>query len=104
MYFIATYAWFYGEVRFLKLMDEGDTRKGLAWACLSFVGPPLFMLGTYMMRKEKPAWWAVQFPYWGMSIGLSYFLFRHVLNTTVGWRELVSAVLIVIIAALMGTE
>ena len=104
IYLVATVTWYYSEVRFLKCMDANEVGEGIKWASLSLLGPPLFMLSTYWMWKEKAAWWAVQFPYWFMSIGVSYFLFRQVLCTRMGWREIVSAVLILIVALLMGTE
>ena len=100
-YLIATILWFYGEAYFLKEMQSGNTKTALLFASLSFLAVPLFAFGTYFLYKHSSSWTTCQFPYWIMSIIISYLAFRTIILTEIGWRELVSAGLLVIIAFLL---
>jgi zinc transporter ZupT len=104
-YFIATVCWFYGEARFLKAVtDHDDWVAGLAWAALSFIAIPLFTFGTYWIYKDSESWWWVQFPYWVMSMAVSYWAFSRELGTVFSWRLVVGCVLILAAAAIVGSE
>lgn len=102
LYFVATLITFYGETFFLKSYEKGQWGHVLTWVGLSMLTVPMYLIGTYILYDWKASWSWVQFPYWMMSILVSYMAFRSILHTSITWKEVISAILIAIIAIILG--
>ena len=103
-YLVATILWFYGEAFFIKEIGRGNILRGWLWILTNVVAVPLFAIGTLWLFQIKREWWAAEFPYWGMSIIISYIAFTSVLKVKIGWQEIVSVLLLLVIACLLGTK
>jgi hypothetical protein len=103
-YLIATVAWFYGEARFIEEMKIGNLWKGAAWASLGLISIPLFTFGTWYLYVASKSWWIVQFPYWMMSVAVSYWAFTRVVGVKVSWHEWVCVALLMVIVIIMGLK
>jgi hypothetical protein len=103
-YFLATLSWFYAEAYFIQAGEQGRWRDAFGWVLLKFVSIPLFTYGTWYLYQADKAWWLVEFPYWIMSIVVSYIAFQNIVGVKIEWREVVSALLLLTVAFLMGTK
>jgi hypothetical protein len=99
--FVASILWHVGDAFFLRNAVVGQWFSAIRWLILSFLSVPLFALSTYGLFLVKRAWWLVELPYWIMGLVLSIFLFRQVLSISVSWREILSGVLLILIAFLL---
>ena len=104
LYLVATLIYFFAEASFVKsAMDKQWWASG-CWLAFKVVTIPMYGLGTYWLYQYNQTWWLAEFPYWLMSIIISYVAYDRILKTGAGWREAVCAGLIVLIAVILGTK
>ncbi len=104
LYLIGTLIYFGAEIQFLKEAINKNWLVSFAWVSLKVVSIPFYAYGTYLLYNYSKSWWLVEFPYWFMYIAVSYIAYSRFIKVAVGWREVVSAALLVVIAVLLSSN
>ncbi len=105
---LATVLWYGGSTNFLREANAAGAYPPAwpvwRWLALNVLSVPVFGLAFAGIYRVQQTWWLIEFPYWLISIIVSAVFFSRILNITIGWRDVLAAALLAVVAYLVSSR